>query len=131
MGKRISLYSMAVFYLFGGAMHFANTPFYLQMMPPYLPWHRALIYVSGVAEMAIGGGLLVPRLSRAAAWGAIALLIAVYPANVYMWTDHVAINGRAVPGWFHAVRLPMQAVFLAWAWWHTRAPKPLRQNVAA
>lgn len=130
MAKRISLYLMAALYLVGGVMHFARTSFYLQMMPPYLPSHLALVYVSGVAEIVLGIGLLSPRLSRLAAWGVVALLIAVFPANVYMWTGHVAIDGHPVPGWFHALRLPAQALLIAWAYWHTR-PGPLRQNAAA
>jgi uncharacterized membrane protein len=131
MAKRISLYFMAALYVVGGVMHFARTSFYLQMMPPYLPWHLALVYVSGLAEIALGCALLVPRLSRLAAWGVIALLVAVFPANVYMWTGHVAIDGHPVPGWVHAIRLPAQALLIAWAYWHTRPPAPLRQNAAA
>jgi uncharacterized membrane protein len=120
MVKRISLYVMAAFFTVAGLMHFLRPGFYLQMMPPWLPWHVALIQISGVAEIAIGIGLMIPRTSRAAAWGAIALLLAVFPANLYMWTSHIPIDGRPVPGWFHAIRLPAQALLIAWAYWHTR-----------
>ena len=120
MNKRINRYVMAAFYVFAGLMHFLRPAFYLQMMPPWIPWHLALVQISGVAEIAIGIGLAIPRTSRAAAWGAIALLVAVFPANLYMWMSHVPIDGRPVPGWFHAVRLPAQALLIAWAYWHTR-----------
>jgi uncharacterized membrane protein len=121
--RAISLWVMAILYVVAGVMHFARTGFYLQIMPPYIPWHRVMVYVSGVAEMGLGMALLVPRLSRLAAWGLIALLVAVYPANIYMWTADVHIDGEATPGWFHAVRLPAQALLIAWAYWHTRPAK--------
>jgi uncharacterized membrane protein len=130
MLKRISLYLMALLYVLAGIQHFSQTGFYLQIMPPYLPWHLALVYISGAAETALGLALVVPRLSRAAAWGIIALLVAVFPANLYMWTAHVQIDGRSIPGWFHAVRLPAQALLIAWAYWHTRPPRPSERRAA-
>jgi uncharacterized membrane protein len=62
-----------------GANHFLNTPFYVSIMPPYLPWHLALVYLSGVAEMGLGALLLFEQWSVLAGWGLIALLIAVFP----------------------------------------------------
>jgi len=123
MNKRINLYVMAAFYTFAGLMHFLRPAFYLQMMPPWFPWHLALVQISGVAEIAIGIGLVIPRTSRAAAWGAIALLIAVFPANLYMWTHHVPIDGHPVPGWFHAVRLPAQGLLIVCVFWLRRPPR--------
>ena len=114
---------MAAFYVFAGVNHFVSPEFYLQIMPPYLPWHEALVLLSGVAEVVLGVALLVPKLRIPAAWGVIALLIAVFPANVHMWCNDVAIDGNPTSPWFHAVRLPLQGVFLLWAWWHTR-PEP-------
>jgi uncharacterized membrane protein len=124
MLKKISLWILSVFFILAGVRHFTHRQFYLSIVPPYIPWHLACVYVSGVAESALGLALLVPRLSRLAAWGLIALLIAVFPANIYMWTAHVPVGGVAIPGWFHAVRLPLQAVLIAWAYWHTRPSPP-------
>ncbi|MFZ5481330.1 MAG: DoxX family protein [Myxococcota bacterium] len=113
MLKTVLLYVMSAFYVFGGVMHFVKPGFYLAMMPPWLPWHRALVAISGVAEIALGLALLVPSLRPWAAWGLIALLIAVFPANVY-----AAMEGlKGYGGW---ARLPFQLVFVAWAWWYTR-----------
>ena len=67
-----------------GAYHFVNPKFYVPMLPPYLPWHRELVYLSGACEIVLGGLLLVPPCSRYAAWGLIALLVAVFPANLHM-----------------------------------------------
>nr|WP_264308563.1 DoxX family protein [Nodosilinea nodulosa] len=109
---------MALFYIFAGTNHFLNSPFYVSMMPPYLPWHSFLVALSGVFEILLGALLLLPRYSQLAAWGLIALLIAVFPANV-----HMATHGELFPAispvllW---VRLPLQGVLIAWAYWHTR-----------
>lgn len=107
-----------VLYIGAGVNHFVNTDFYVTIMPPYLPWHLALVYLSGVAEVVLGVGLFIPRWSRLAAWGVIALLVAVFPANV-----HMALNPEIYP-WASPVglmiRLPIQALLVAWAYWHTR-----------
>jgi uncharacterized membrane protein len=114
---------MALFYIVGGVNHFANTPFYLQMMPPYLPWPLPLVYLSGIIEMGLGVALLIPRISRLAAWGVIALLVAIYPANLFMWTSHMAINGKVIPTGFHIGRLIGQVLLIWWAYSHTK-PRP-------
>ena len=104
--------------VFAGAMHFLNPDFYLKMMPPALPWHSALVFLSGVFEILLGIFLLFPRFTQLAAWGIIALLIAVFPANIYL-ASHPELMPNASPT-FHLLRLPFQAVFIAWAWWFTR-----------
>ena len=107
---------LAIAFVVAGAAHFVRPEIYLAMMPPWLPWPAALNLIAGGAEILGGVGLLVPRMRRAAGWGLIALLIAVFPANL-----HVALAGK-MPGtdfsptvlWW---RLPFQAVFIAWVWW--------------
>jgi len=121
--KRASLYVMSAFYLVAGAAHFRAPGFYLPMMPASLPWHLGLIYLSGIAEMALGAGLLVPALRRAAAWGLIALLIAVFPANLHVALHNIPIGGRTEGlGIWNWGRLPLQGVLIAWAWWHAQPP---------
>src|SRR5471032_1404848 len=75
---------LALFFVVAWMNHFLATNFYLRMMPPYLPLHLEIVYLSGVAEIVLGVLLLVPPTSAVAAWGLIALLIAVFPANVQM-----------------------------------------------
>ena len=87
--KRIGWWVMGAFYVFAGWNHFRTPDFYMQIMPPYLPAHRALVELSGVAEFALGLvalvlALRVPRIRRWTAWGIIALLIAVFPANLHV-----------------------------------------------
>jgi uncharacterized membrane protein len=85
--KTVSKYLLAIFMVVAGTMHFARTEFYMEIMPPYLPLHLGLVYLSGFFEIAFGLLLLVPRFSRLAAWGIIALLIAVFPANIYLYQN--------------------------------------------
>ena len=111
-------YLFAVFFMGAGVNHFLATEFYARMMPPYLPWHLFLVYLSGLAEIALGGLLLIPRLKRLAAWGLIALLIAVFPANI-----HMAVHSDLFPEIGAAMlwaRLPVQAFLIAWAYAYTR-----------
>ena len=123
--KTVSLWLMAAFYVYAGIRHFTHPDFYLQIMPTYLPLHRELVLLSGIAEVVLGVALLIHPVTRLAAWGVVALLIAVFPANVHMWWAQVAIDGETLPGWFHAVRLPFQGVLILWAWWHTRPDPPV------
>jgi uncharacterized membrane protein len=117
----------AIFFVVGGTLHFLKPELYLKIMPPYFPAPQFLVAASGVAEIAGGLGLLIRPLQRVAGWGLIALLIAVFPANIYM-LQH--------PGQFHFApwllwaRLPLQGVFIAWVWFAAiqRAP---RQPVAS
>lgn len=123
--KTVLLWVMAIFYILAGVMHFVAPEFYLQIMPPYMPWHLELVYVSGLIEIALGVLLLVPATRVAAAWGIVLLLIAIFPANLHAATANVQFAHR--PSWMsqptpaqHWMRLPMQLVLIAWAWWFTR-----------
>ena len=101
-----------------GVNHFLAQEFYTRMMPPSLPWHLFLVYLSGLAAIALGGLLLVPRVKHLAAWGLIALLIVVFPANI-----HMAAHPDLLPEIGAAMlwaRLPVQAFLIAWAYAYTR-----------
>jgi uncharacterized membrane protein len=115
--KAISKYLLAIFMIIAGTMHFVNPEFFLKIVPPYLPLHKELVFVSGVCEMLLGVLLLIPKYSQLAAWGIIALLIAVFPANVYLYQHQDILP--AMPT-VHLLRLPLQGVFVLWAYWHTR-----------
>ena len=121
--KRVLLWLMAGFYVVAGFNHLMNPDFYLAIMPPGLPSPEWLNVISGLAEIVLGVFLLEPRVRALAAWGIIALLIAIFPANVYVATANVGLpdgtpgSGNALLNW---VRLPFQGLFVAWAWWYTR-----------
>jgi uncharacterized membrane protein len=107
---------LAFFFAGAGVLHFVRTEFYLGFMPPYLPWPRELIYLSGVFEIAGGLGLLVPSLRRAAGWGLITLLLAVFPANVQMFLNALP-KGWTTETVIALVRLPLQIPLILWVWW--------------
>lgn len=116
--RAVMRWLLAGLFVAAGVMHFVRPHVYVSIMPPYLPWHAPLVYVSGVCEVVLGALLLVPRVRRLAAWGLIALLVAVFPANVHMaMTPDLFPN---IPPWVLYARLPLQGVFIAWAWWFTR-----------
>jgi uncharacterized membrane protein len=115
--KTLSKNLLAIFLVGAGTLHFIRPDFYLKIMPPYLPWPLALVYLSGVIEFVLGLLLLLPRFTRWAAWGIIALLIAIFPANIYLYQHQEIIPG---PPLLHQLRLPLQAAFILWAFWHTK-----------
>ena len=118
--KFLLLWVMAVVYVLAGFNHLVNPDFYVAIMPPGLPNPEWLNLISGLAEIVLGVFLLDPRTRPFAAWGIIALLVAVFPANLYVALENVGLDG---PGTgdptFNYVRLPFQALFLVWAWWYT------------
>ena len=117
--KYVFLIIMALLYILAGIWHFVKPRMYLKIMPPYLPAHQLLVNLSGVAEIVLGIGLLVPRLQVLSAWGIILLLIAVFPANLCMYQKGGAAFGLSdrIVFW----RLPLQLVLIAWAYWFTTA----------
>ena len=122
MATNRSLYKLigkcvfAALFIIGGVGHFVAPGSYEKIMPPYLPWHRTLVLVSGVFEIALGVLLLVPRFSPLAAWGLIALLVAVFPANIYLYQHQEILPG---PPLLHLLRLPLQVLLIGWAWVYT------------
>jgi uncharacterized membrane protein len=105
------------FFVLAGAMHFLKTRWYERIMPPYIPRHREVVYISGVAEIAGGLATMHPATRKAGSLWSIATLVAVFPANLHMaleaekYEEHVP-GGRAA---LYA-RLPVQLLFIAWAW---------------
>ncbi len=113
VGKRV----FAALFIIAGISHFVATGFFLKIMPPYLPFHLTLVLVSGLIEIILGILLLVPSYSRLAAWGIIALLIAVFPANIYVYQHQELFP---LPGLLHLLRLPLQGILILWAFAYTR-----------
>ncbi len=111
--KKISLYCMTALYVLAGINHFVNPDFYKKIMPPWLPWHYSLIFISGVAEIVLGLLLLPVQTRKLAAWSIIILLIAVFPANVQMMLNYQQEKNPDL--WIAIVRLPLQIVLIMWA----------------
>ncbi len=121
--RTVLLYLAAAAFVLAGVNHFRMPAFYLDIIPPQLPYPEALNAISGAAEIAGGLGLLIPPLRRAAGWGLLILLIAIFPANLYAALRGSMAGVAASPTalW---LRLPFQAVFIAWVWWVSIAKRP-------
>ena len=126
--KRAALILAAVSYIAVGVSHFTNPDFFVSIMPPYLPAHLELVWLSGVFEVLGGVGLFVYRTRRWASWGLIALLVAVFPANLHMAMNPEPFVADGMPLWGLYARLPMQIAFVLWAYW---VGKPEKTPTAA
>jgi uncharacterized membrane protein len=116
--KKISLYIMILFYAGAGINHFVHPDFYLKIMPPWLPWHKELVFISGICEVLFALLLVFPVTRRFGAYCIIALLIAVFPANIQMLLDHYHDNDPML--WIAIIRLPIQLVLIWWAYSFTK-----------
>jgi uncharacterized membrane protein len=121
--KEILRVIFAVALIIVGTTHFLTPVPYVRIVPAMLPYPLALVYLSGFFEIVGAIGLLIPWVSQAAAWGLIALFIAVFPANINMAVNDISIEGVPHLPILYWARLPFQAVFIAWAWWYTRQPE--------
>ncbi|MBW4694903.1 MAG: DoxX family protein [Lyngbya sp. HA4199-MV5] len=118
--KEILRVVLAISIITVGIIHFAKPAPFVKIMPPQLPYPLELVYISGFFEILGGVGLLIPLVSVAAAWGLIALFIAVFPANINMTINNIELEGIPHNPALYWARLPLQAVLIAWAWWYTR-----------
>jgi uncharacterized membrane protein len=129
--QAIALLLLAAFFVSAGVTHFTRTDLFLAIVPHYLPAPLALVYVSGVFEILGGLGVLWPPSRRLAGFCLIALLLAVYPANVQMALETERWAAQGVEPWQLYLRLPLQFVAIAWAWWATRPETPPARTAEA
>ena len=109
-------YLMGVMYIFAGLMHFIKPKMYMRVMPNYLPNHRLLVYLSGIAEIILGVGLFIPGLKAISIWGIIAMLGVFLMVHFYMLSSEKASAG--IPKWVLILRIPLQFGLMYWAWWY-------------
>ena len=116
--KVVSVYVMGIFYVIVGVKHFQDPSWFVQIIPPILPYKYELVYISGLFEILFGVLLMIPRFQSIAAKGLIILLICVYPANIYL----AQTNGGAlgISPLIACGRLPFQFVFIGLAYWHSK-----------
>jgi uncharacterized membrane protein len=124
--QRIAVVVTAVFYIAAESLHFIKPAPYLRIIPAYIPRHAAMVRISGAFEILGGLGLLVPATRRAAAWGLVMLLIAVFPANLYMSVHPVEAGAAGIAPVLRWGRLPLQALLVWWLVWGTRSRYVLR-----
>ena len=120
--KRVLRWLLTIGMVGAGLNHFRSSGVYAGMMPAAFPdsWDLPLVYLSGVFEILGGLGLILPATRKVAAFGLIALLVAVFPANLNMAINHLPLGDQPVAAWLLWARLPLQAVLIAWAWFVRR-----------
>ena len=114
---------LAALFLFAGTVHLRSPELFMPVMPPWIPFHRGCIIISGVLELLGGLGLLVPLrpIQLLAGWGLTLLLIAVFPANIYMAMADVKVHGFPSQAWMAWARLPLQPLLIVGVLWVTGA----------
>ncbi|PAP80762.1 hypothetical protein B1759_05150 [Rubrivirga sp. SAORIC476] len=117
--RDLSSILLASVFIGTGLLHFLKPRMFEAIVPPSLPAPRALVLISGAAEILGGLGLLVPAVRPWAGWGLVALLVAVFPANLYMARESERFR-RLAPRWLLLARLPLQLVLIAWVLWASR-----------
>ena len=116
--KDVARISLGLLFIAASSLHF-NSDVELQIIPAFLPFRRTALYITGLCELIGGAGLLIPRFQRPAAWGLVALLVAIFPANVYHAVKNIQLGGILNSRIYHCIRLPFQAIFIWWALWST------------
>jgi len=112
---------LALLFLFAGTVHLTSPALFLPVMPPFIPFHFLCIIASGVCELLGGIGLLLPKVVSPTftGWGLVLLLLAIFPANIYMAISHVQLPGHSIPSWLEWARLPFQPLLIFAVVWVT------------
>ena len=119
--KTIARFAMGILFILASTLHFTASEAELKIIPAFLPMRREALYVTGVLEFLGGVGLFVPnrKVQRASSWGLVALLVAIFPANVYQAVAGIKLGGFMNSPLYLWGRLPFQIVFIGWALWCT------------
>ena len=126
--KTLARFTMGILFILASSLHFTASEAELKIIPPFLPFRREALYITGVLEFLGGVGLFVPnrKIQRAASWGLVALLVGIFPANVYQAVANVKLGGPMNSPIYLWGRLPFQAVFISWALWCTSGKRDTR-----
>ena len=119
---------LAVCMIVAGILHFAADEPFIKIVPAFLPFPAMIVYISGIIEILLGIGLIIPQSRVLSAWGLVLLFVAVYPANLNMAFNHIKLDGIPDSWWLHGFRLPFQFVLIAWAYWYTEAAQKRKER---
>lgn len=117
IAKYILIIISSIFYVLVGIKHFIDPNFFLAIVPPYLPYHLELVYISGLFEILFGVMILFPKYRYWGSVGLILLLIAVFPANIYLFQSVEAQKAIGATQEIVTWRLPVQGIFILVAYW--------------
>jgi uncharacterized membrane protein len=119
--KTLLIYLMGLGYIWVGFQHFIDTSFFIKIMPPSFPFHTESVYISGILEILFGSGIIIKKTRLYASWGIILLLIAVFPANIYLAFSEDAQQAIGVSSFFASwVRLPIQFLLIGLAYYSSK-----------
>ena len=121
--KDIARIALGILFIGASLPHFFAADVELKIIPPFLPWRRAALYISGAFELLGGIGVLIPRFQRTAGWGLAALLVAIFPANIYHAIRDIQTGRFAKTCFYHLLRAPLQGLLIWWALWSTSEEK--------
>jgi len=109
---------MALIYIVAGINHFINPKLYLRIMPKYLPYHKVLVDLSGIFEIALGISICIPIFKNISIYGIITMLVIFLLVHVYMLSGKKASAG--IPNWLLIIRIPIQFGLMYWAYWYLK-----------
>ena len=118
--KLATIYAMALHYIAVGVKHFMDVDFFIAIMPDYIPWHKELVFLSGFFEILFGLLLVFKTTRKYAAFGVILLLVAVFPANIYLAMSDAAQQALGATQQDTLIRLPFQIPLILIAYWHSQ-----------
>ena len=119
--KNLTIFLVAFFYINVGIKHFTEPYWFMHIMPPYIPFHLELVYLSGFIEVVLGLLLFIPKSRKIASYGLILLLIAVYPANIYLALNEIPQQKIGISSFAASwIRLPLQFVLIGVSIWHSK-----------
>ena len=122
--KLITIYVMSLMYVFIGIRHFADPQYFLEIMPPRLPFKLLLVYVTGLVEIIGGAAILFSKTRRIGAFLLIFLLIVVFPANIYLFLSEAPQNALGISKMDALIRMPFQIPLIILAYWHSKNNHP-------
>lgn len=113
----IHRYLMAVLFCSMGMLHFIKPGVFIKVMPDYIPYHKAMVLLSGAGEFLGGIGILIPETRMLAVYGLLLLLLVVFPANIDMTLKAYRAYGLTGYTWMLILRLPLQFALMYWVYW--------------
>ena len=122
--KLLTIYVMSFMYVFIGIRHFTNPQYFLDIVPPQLPFKLFLVYFTGLIEVVGGVAILAPKTRKAGAYLLILLLVSVFPANIYLYVSETPQNLLGISKIDALIRMPFQAPLILLAFWHSKENHP-------